>query len=82
MNDRQKTFEKFGFKTVEKQDNIQLKPVIKEFTGGDAKGTMSISDLWSDKNIKKYLHDCKLVKYIFIYIIILYYYIIFIIGIK
>ena len=43
---RKKTFAKFAFKTIDKEDNIYLAPVLNSFSGNDPKGTMSSTDLW------------------------------------
>ncbi|KRX04233.1 hypothetical protein PPERSA_11357 [Pseudocohnilembus persalinus] len=59
---RQKTFGRFGFRTVEKEDNFFLRPVVKEFTGNDIKGSMNIIDLWTEQNIKKIMQQVELQK--------------------
>lgn len=59
---KKKTFAQFGFKTQEKYDNSYLRPVIKNLTDEDIKGTMSVVDLWNDKNQMRFLGNCKLLR--------------------
>ncbi|EAS04551.2 hypothetical protein TTHERM_00237660 (macronuclear) [Tetrahymena thermophila SB210] len=62
LKNKRKTFSKFAFKSYEKQDNAQIRPVLEDLADGDPKGTMGVIDLWSDKNINKFLGNCKLIK--------------------
>lgn len=60
LKNKRKTFSKFAFKSHEKQDNVFIRPVLEDLAEGDHKGTMSVIDLWSDKNINKVvLADCE-----------------------
>jgi len=57
---------KFGFKTSEKKENIYLRPLLKncsEDYGDRAKnGSMSVCDLWSEKNLSKFLDRLGMTK--------------------
>ncbi|KAL4492500.1 hypothetical protein ABPG72_005635 [Tetrahymena utriculariae] len=59
---RLKTFTKFGFKMIEKEQNDYLKPFMREFQANEPKGTMYVSDLWSDVNILKFLGNCRMIR--------------------
>lgn len=37
-------------------------PVIRDFTDNDIRGTMGVVDLWPDKNIMKFLGNCKMLR--------------------
>lgn len=53
MPDRLKTFEKFAFSNVERDEHKYIKPILSEIkTFKEPHGTMLITDLWS-KNLQK-----------------------------
>lgn len=53
MPDRLKTFEKFAFSNVERDEHKYIKPILTEIkTFKEPHGTMLITDLWS-KNLQK-----------------------------
>ncbi len=62
LENRQKTFARFGFKTNEKEECEYLKPILGIFWGREPKGSMMVVDLWAKKNMRKYLDSCKLNK--------------------
>lgn len=62
IENRQKTFARFGFKTDEADASEYLKPILDIFWGNEPKGSMMVVDLWAKKNMRKYLDSCKLTK--------------------
>lgn len=62
IENRAKTFVKFGFKTSEIDECQYLKPILDIFWGHYPKGTMSVVDLWGKKNMMKYMDSCKMTK--------------------
>lgn len=62
IENRQKTFARFGFKTDEADECEYLKPILDIFWGNEPKGSMLVVDLWAKKNMRKYLDSCKLTK--------------------
>lgn len=62
IENRQKTFARFGFKTNEKEECQYLKPILEIFWGNEPKGTMMVADLWGEKSMRGYLGSCKLTK--------------------
>lgn len=66
VEEKHLTMLRFGFKTNERKENIYLKPLLKncsEDLGEKAKnGSMSVSDLWCEKNISKFLDRLGMTK--------------------
>ena len=56
---RKLIFKKFGFKNQEKDDNSYLDNILDKITGVKKYGTMSITDLWPDYTLKKWLKISK-----------------------
>ncbi|KRX04136.1 hypothetical protein PPERSA_08351 [Pseudocohnilembus persalinus] len=55
LENRRKTISKFCFKETEKDEDPFLIPIMKKITQGENNGSMNVCELWSDKNMKKYL---------------------------
>lgn len=51
--DRKNTISTFCFKQVEKDEDPFLVPVIKKITNDGIHGSMTVSELWSDKTLRK-----------------------------
>ena len=51
LDSRKKTFAKFAFKFSD-SETLNLDSLLEYFNDGEAKGSMNVSDLWSDNSIK------------------------------
>ena len=57
IKDRQNTFAAFGFKTQEKSDDYYIRPFIRNLEKGSSKSTMSVCDLWNQRQQGRYMKN-------------------------
>jgi len=59
---RTKTFAKFAFNSIETKENASINTILDCLGNTEKRGTMNITDLWSDNSIKQVLGSSKMIR--------------------